>query len=136
MKKLYKRPQHETPTMSAQPETSELRTPPRTNMNDKEYRKKLAKRVADSMKAKRAANKKKCAQKRFMTSFSDPKTKYVVTEHSCTCPHFRFRCKKAGLYCKHIEQMRADMQIPEWSSKDSDWLKQATSSHTTNNSHA
>ena len=123
------RPQHETPTMSTQSKTSELRTPPPANMNDKQYRQKLAKRVADSMKAKRAANRKKCVQKRFMTSFSDPKKKYVVTESSCTCPHFRFRCKKAGLFCKHIKQMRADMQVSEWSGEDNVSLEETTSRH-------
>lgn len=31
---------------------------------------------------------------------------YDVDWNSCTCPHFKFRCKKEGEICKHIEMVR------------------------------
>ena len=94
------------------------RTPPKANISPNEYRRKLAKRIEDSMKAKRAANKKKLAQKRVMTSFSDLTKTYIVTEHSCTCPHFKFRCKGKGVSCKHMKQLVADLEVPELTKED------------------
>ena len=99
------------------------RTPVKDSISDKEYLKKLAKRIAGQMKAKRAANRQKCAHKRVMASFSNPEKKYVVSEHSCTCPHFKFRCKHKGLACKHMKQLRDDLKVPEWTPDDLKWLE-------------
>lgn len=95
------------------------RTPVKCNISDKEYRQRLAKRIADQMKAKGAANRRRLTQKRAMASFSDPSKKYVVSAQSCTCPDHKFRHRE----CKHMKMFIMDLSDPGWTKEDESWLK-------------
>ena len=95
------------------------RTPVKREISDKEYHKRLAKRIADQMKAKRAAKRRRLTQKRVMTSFSDPSKKYVVSAQSCTCPDHTFRHRE----CKHMKMFILDLSDPGWTEEDESWLK-------------
>ena len=95
------------------------RTPVKRSITDKEYLQRLAKRIADQMKAKRAAKRRRLTQKRVMTSFSDPSKKYVVSAQSCTCPDHTFRHRE----CKHMKMFILDLSDPGWTKDDELWLK-------------